>query len=69
MHRAKQTSFRNWSYRGGSIEHASVFVGRSNNWAWQVCGVSGWVNNKAQAKAKIDSLLAQAKEILEGERT
>ncbi len=68
MHKAKAIGYHQWSYRGGVVEHVRPFVGRSNNWAWQVCGASGWVNTKAQAKAKIDSLLEQAKEILDGER-
>lgn len=72
MHKAKKVkgsqSEHCWEYRGGLIEHWPRAIGRRGNWCWGVCGVTGWVNNKAEAKAKIDSLLAEALRILQAER-
>ena len=68
MHKAKKINASQWSYRRGVIEHWPTGFGRRNNWSWQVCGASGWVNNKLQAKQQIDSLRAQAGAILESER-
>lgn len=67
MFKAKKVNANEWEYRGGSIEHLPKACGRRENWRWDCCGVGGWTNNKAEAKQKIDCLLAMAREILQKE--
>ena len=67
MAKARKISDQDWEYRGGNIFR---FPGPGNgfgNWNWSVCGVSGWSRTRSDAKAKIDSILSQAKAILDSE--
>lgn len=75
MHKAKKVSStghmenERYEYRGGFIERFPSVTGRrSGNWEWGVCGVVGWVDNKSEAKDKIDRLLAAALVILQSEQ-
>ena len=56
-----------WAYRGGYIERRSRHPGLRGNWFWQCCGASGVSKNKADAKLRIDVLLAEAERILADE--
>ena len=73
MHKAKKVERAGhqqgecWQYRGGFIERWPPHPGARGNWSWKVCGASGWVSNKEQAKDKIDHILRLAKAILDAE--
>lgn len=74
MHKAKKVETervneQRWLYRGGWFEkHPSVAGRRRGNWYWGVCGVTGWVDSKAEAKSKIDRILMAAQAILQSEQ-
>jgi len=70
MTKATKIRDREWSYRGGFIEHLGRRTGmRSASWRWAVCGAGGWCASKDDAKKQIDSVLRQAQAILESEAT
>jgi len=73
MHKAKRVphDYRDccerWGYRGGYIERMPRRPGIRGNWRWMCCGAAGFAISKADARLRIDTLLAEAGRILAAE--
>jgi hypothetical protein len=70
MSKATKIRDREWSYRGGLIEHLGRRTGmRSASWRWAWCGAAGYAGTKADAASEIDRILRHAQAVLESEDT
>lgn len=67
MAKATKVSDGEWEYRRGYIVYLPVPDRYIGNWAWNVCGACGRAFGRKEAKEAIDSVLRQAKAILDSE--
>jgi hypothetical protein len=67
MAKAQKVGNGEWAYRSGCIIYVPVPDRYIGNFAWNVCGACGRAFSRKEAKQSIDSLLRQAKVILDSE--